>query len=648
MEVTMSKVNYKKVFEPVRIGTLEIKNRIVLPPMGTGYSEERKIGSRLLDYYEARARGGTGLIITEGVAPGVKCQGPRQLSLGDDQDLTGWRELVKAVHQHGAKIAVQLHHAGYEHRDGAFVQVAPSSLRVPSRMIGVMGGLPQELTIAEIGEIVQWFADSTKRAREVGIDAVEIHGAHQYIVASFLSSATNKRTDKYGGSLENKARILIEIIEAMRKAVGPDYPIWPRINVQEFGVEDGITLEETKQIVPWAVKAGAQAVHASAYGAFSFITKAPLPDTAASLVPLADELKKITTVPVIAVGRLDLETGEKALLEGKADLVAIGRRLIADPDLPNKTAEGRLNEIKTCIGCFECIERLGSRDEGLICTINPATGQEGVRRIQSAALVKNVWVVGSGPAGMEAARVAALRGHKVTLLEKDQELGGQLNIAALPPNKGDIFPWLNYLIHQLDLTGVKIRLRTEVTPELVVEEKPDVVILALGGVPITPDIPGIDGPQVVTAHDILFGKKKTGQEVVVIGGGLVGCETGHYLAEKGKKVTIIEVLKRMAAEMGPMVRRRLMDGLKHYQVVLLTEAKCQEISAGGVTVIMADGGKTLFPADTVVLAVGYHANDQLFKTLQGRVPEVRCVGDSSQPQGIMEAVRDGYLAALAI
>ncbi len=254
---------------------------------------------------------------------------------------------------------------------------------------------------------------------------------------------------------------------------------------------------------------------------------------------------------MIAVGRLDLETGEKALLEGKADLIAIGRRLIADPDLPNKTAEGRLNEIKTCIGCFECIERLGSRNEGLICTINPATGQEGVRLIQPAARVKNVWVIGSGPAGLEAARVAALRGHKVTLLEKDQKLGGQLNIAALPPNKGDILPWLNYLIHQLELTGVKIRLRTEVTPELVAEEKPDVVILALGGVPITPDIPGINGPQVATAQDILNGKKKTGQEVVVIGGGLVGCETGHYLAEKGKKVTIIEMLKRMAAEMGP-------------------------------------------------------------------------------------------------
>jgi 2,4-dienoyl-CoA reductase-like NADH-dependent reductase (Old Yellow Enzyme family)/thioredoxin reductase len=641
-------ITYKKIFEPLQIGTMGLKNRIVLPPMGTGYSEGRKIGPRILDYYDARAKGGTGLIITEGVAPNPKSQGPRQLTLGDDQDLAGWEALVKAVHKHGAKIAVQLHHAGYEHRDGVFTQVAPSAVRVPARAIGVMGQLPHELTIEEIGEIVGWFADSTRRAREVGIDAVEIHGAHQYIVASFLSSATNKRQDKYGGSLENKARFLIEIIEAMRKAVGTDYPIWPRINIQEYGIEDGVTLEETKQVVPMAVKAGADAVHASAYGAFSYITTAPLPDVAASLVPLAEEVKKITSVPVIAVGRLDLETGEKALLEGKADLVAIGRRLIADPDLPIKTAEGRLDEIKPCIGCFECIERLGSRDEGLICTINPATGREGVRRIQPAEKVKKVWVIGSGPAGMEAARVAALRGHQVTLLEKDKKLGGQLNIATLPPNKGDIIPWLSYLIAQMEKTGVTIKLGTEVTPELIVEGKPEAVILALGGVPIVPDIPGSSGSQVVTAQEVLWGQKQTGQKVVVIGGGMVGCETGHYLAHQGKKVTIVEITKRMAAEMGPMVRRRLMDGLKQYQVNMATEAKCEEISAGEVTVILADGTRNRIPADTVVLAVGYYPNDSLVKVFQGLGPEIHCVGDASRPQGIMEAVRDGYLAALAV
>jgi len=644
----MTTMTYKKIFEPFQIGTMKLKNRIVLPPMGTGYSEGGKIGSRIIDYYEARARGGTGLIITEGIAPGVKCKGPRQLTLGDDQDLSGWRKLVEAVHRHGAKIAVQLHHAGYEHRDGAFVQVAPSAIRVPGRMIGVMGQMPHELTVDEIGEIVRWHADSTRRAKEVGIDAVEIHGAHQYLVASFLSSASNKRQDKYGGSLENKARFLVEIIEAMRTTVGPDYPIWPRINVCEYGVEEGITIEETREVVPLAVKAGADAIHASAYAAFSFITKAPLPDTPAYLVPLAEEVKKVTRIPVIAVGRLDLETGEKALMEGKADLIAIGRRLTADPDLPNKGSEGRPEEILPCIGCFECIERLGRRDEGVICTINPATGKEGVHRIQPAGKVKKVLVVGSGPAGMEAARVAAMKGHRVTLFEKDEKLGGQLNIAALPPNKGDLIPWVTYLTNQLKKTGVEIKLNTKATPELIMESKPDAVILALGGVPLKPDIPGINRTNVVTAQDVLSGKVQAGQNVVIIGGGLVGCETGHYLAEKGKKVVIVELLKRMAVEMGPMVRRRLMDGLKQYQVAMLSETKCEEISGSGVTVTTPDGGKKTLPADTVILAAGYDKNDNLFKALEGRVPEIHCVGDASQPQGIMEAVRDGYLAALEL
>jgi NADPH-dependent 2,4-dienoyl-CoA reductase/sulfur reductase-like enzyme len=482
----------------------------------------------------------------------------------------------------------------------------------------------------------------------VGIDAVEIHGAHQYIVASFLSSATNKRQDKYGGSLENKARFLIEITEAMKAAAGPDYPIWPRLNIQEFGIDDGITLEETRQVIAMSVKAGAQAVHASAYGAFSFITTAPLPDIPARLVPLAAEVKKTTSVPVIAVGRLDLETGEKVLTDGQADLIAIGRRLIADPDLPKKTAENRAEDIVPCIGCFECIERLGGRGEGMICTINPATGREGERRIRPAERIKKVLVIGSGPAGMEGALAAAQRGHQVTLIEKDQRLGGQLNIAALPPNKGDILPWLNYLKNQLTKAGVEIRLNTEATPELVVEEKPEAVIIAQGGIPLKPDIPGIDGTNVVTAQEVLSGRAPTGQNIVIIGGGLVGCETGHYLAEKGKRVVIVEMLKRMASEMGPMVRRRLMDGLKKHGVTMLTEAKCQEISEAGVTVTDGSGQKNLLPAETIVLAVGYRENDGLFKKLEGRVPEIYLVGDGLEPKGIMEAARDGYLAALTV
>ncbi|MEW6186465.1 MAG: FAD-dependent oxidoreductase [Thermodesulfobacteriota bacterium] len=638
----------QKIFEPIQIGEMALKNRLVLPPMGTGYSEGGRIGSRILNYYEARAKGGTGLIISEGIAPGVQSKGPRQLTLGDDQDLSGWKELVRVVHRHGAKIAVQLHHAGYEHRNGAFIQVAPSAIRVPARMIGVMGGMPLELTVEEIQTIVRWHAEATRRAREVGIDAVEIHGAHQYLIASFLSPASNKRQDQYGGSPENRARFLVEIIEAMKAAVGPDYPIWPRINVCEYGVEEGVTIEETRKVVPLAVKAGATAIHASAYAAFSFITKAPLPDTASYLVPLAEEIKKIAAVPVITVGRLDLESGEQALVEGKADLIAIGRRLIADPDLPRKTIDKKTEEIIPCIGCYECIERLGSRNEGLICTINPATGREGERKILPAEKEKNVWVVGGGPAGLEAARVAALRGHRVTLFEKGEKLGGLLNVAALPPDKGDLLPWLDYLIAQIEKNGVAVQLKTEATAEMILKGKPAALILAQGGIPVRLHLPGADLPTVVSAEEVLWGRVSTGQRVVIIGGGQVGCETAYYLAAKGKEVTVIELTKRLAGGMGPMVRRRLMDGLKTNRVSMMTEIKVEEISGTGLRFISSDGGKGTLAADSVILAVGYQKNSSLEKALEGKGLDVYCVGDAAEPRGIMEAVRDGYLAALGI
>lgn len=641
---------FRRLFEPGRIGRMELKNRIVMPPMGTGYGAEGGyVSQRLIDYLEARAKGGVGLIITEVTAPSLQCRvSNSQLTLGDDNHIPGFKDLADAVHRHGAKIAVQLQHSSWELRDGSPVQVGPSSVIVPARVMGISGKPTHELTTDEIARIVEWFASAARRAKEAGCDGVELHGAHQYLVASFLSAVTNQRQDEYGGTAEKRARLLVEIIRATREMVGPEFPIWPRLNGQEFGIENGVTIEETVQIVPMLVEAGAQAIHVSGYGAGSSAIRAPIADRPGFLVSLAERVKKATQVPVIAVGRLDAELGESVLAEGKADFIAIGRRLMADPELPNKAAEGRLNAITPCINCMDCIERPVSEGHGCACAVNAAMGHEREYEITPASQVKKVVVVGGGPAGMEAARVAARRGHRVVLFEKEPVPGGQLTAAALPPYKEDIIQLIKYMVDRLVEAGVDVRTNTDVTPGAIAEVGPDTVVIATGGLPIVPDIPGIEGPNVAFAHDVLVGKVVAGQNVVIIGGGMVGCETGHFLAEQGKTVTIIEMLKRMAADVSPMVRRRLMDGLRGKNVGLLTEVTCEDIRADAVAVATADGEKQTILADSVVIAVGYRPNEELSRALEGKVPEIIRIGDSAEPRRIREAIDDGYRTGLSL
>jgi len=636
-----------RLWQPFRLNQMELRNRIVMPPMVTQYcSPEGDVTERSRHYYEARARGGVGLLIIE--ATYIHPRGlafANQPCISDDKFLPGMSALVQAIHRHGTKVAVQLHHGG---------RMAKSKLMgmppvAPSPISASGGDMPQELTVAEIAELVDGFAQAALRAKKAGIDGVEIHGAHGYLVHQFLSRASNKRQDSYGGDITNRARFLIEVIEAVRKVVGNDYPVWCRINGQEYGIAEGITPEEAQAFARLAQEAGINAIHISASGPSS-PTILPSPKfTPAVIAHLAKGIKKVVSVPVIAVGKLTPEVGERLLKEGKADLIAIGRALLADPELPNKIAAGRREDIVPCIDCFNCRNDLWTPGLlGIRCTVNPALGREAEFKLTPAEKPKRVFVVGGGAAGMEAARIAALRGHKVTLWEKEPKLGGQLIQAATPPYKDRIAVLNQYLQKELRKQGVKVQTKKEATLAQIEDLKPDAVILATGVKPLVPAIPGIEKAKVVQAGDVLEGKVKVGDRVVVIGGEMVGCETAEFLADRGKKVTVTRRGAEMALGVVQVLRSFFLERLKQKGVTLLPGVKYEEITPQGLVVMTKEGEKKMIEADTIVLAAGSTPSQDLYPELKDKVLEVYLVGDCVKPRTIRDAMTEGRLAAMKI
>ncbi|MBA7661485.1 NADH oxidase [subsurface metagenome] len=475
-----------KLWEPFRIGRMELKNRVVMPPMVTRYAaDDGFVTERTRDYYGARARGGAGLIIVE--ATYVHRQGwafPDQLGISDDKFVTGMSELVDVVHKHGAKIGIQIHHGGRQTKEalGGLQPVAPS----PLPMAG--GEMPREMTVEEIAETVAYFAEAAIRAQKAGFDGVELHAAHGYLIDQFLSPTSNKRDDEYGGDLHRRARFLLEIIAAVKEAVGDDYPVWCRMDGKEYGVE-GITLKDAQQTARLAEDAGLAAIHVSAWGPESPTNRTTPTFTPVVIEDLAEGIKKVVSIPVIAVGRITPEDAERLLKEGKADLIAIGKAMLADAEWSNKVASGKTEDITPCIICNGCRDDLRNpMVVGIRCSANAALGREKESEIVPAAKPKKVLVVGGGPAGMEAARVAALRGHQVTLWEEESRLGGQLVQAAIPPHKDRIAPLYKYLEAQLQKLGVKVQPGKEATATAVAEFNPDAVVVATGVKPFIPDI----------------------------------------------------------------------------------------------------------------------------------------------------------------
>jgi len=498
------------------------------------------------------------------------------------------------------------------------------------------------MTHREIADTVDLFAGAASRAKEAGFDGVEIHGAHVYLIASFLSTATNFRRDEYGGDIKNRARFLLRVLRRVRDTVRKDFPVWVRINGKEW-MENGLSNEDAAVIASLAEQEGSDAVHVSAWGVRNQNQTASLPTVPGGLIPLAGEIKKAVRIPIIAVGMISSELGEKALIEEKTDFIAFGRALIADPELPLKVTRSRIGEICPCIACMYCRGRLMAAED-IGCQVNPAVGRERESEITPAKTHKKVLIIGGGPAGMEAACTAALRKHRVTLWEKESRLGGQLLQAIIPPHKERLAPLLSYYNSQLHTLKVPVELKRATDAEAIRAFKPDAVILATGSKPIVPSIMGIERPQVVHAGDILDGKAEAKQRVVIIGGEMVGCETAEFLAQKGKQVTVTRRGKKMAQKVTPSVRELLLLRLEELGVRLLPEVDYKEITDSGL-VVKHEGQEELIEADTIVLAAGAVPIREL-SHLEG-VP-VQMVGDCQKPRGIREAIAEGRTAALSL
>ncbi|MGB2583336.1 MAG: FAD-dependent oxidoreductase [Dehalococcoidia bacterium] len=642
----------QKLFEPTKIGTMTLKNRLVMPAMDTNFgSRDGFVTSRLVDYYAERAKGGVGLIVVEITSVDY----PRgkvtlgQISIDDNKYLKGLSELAEAIKRGGACAAIQLEHGGGVTHSA----IAGHQPMGPSASISPLGEPVRELSVMEIAELVELHAKAAARARNAGFDGVEIHGGHEHLLAQFLSPSINQRQDQYGGTLENRARFLLEVIRACRAEVGPDYPFWCRIDSAEYGVEPRLDYTQAVQVSRWAEEAGSDAVHVSGHG-YGVQFTALCPGMPGFHLTGASEVKRNVNVPVIAVGRIYPELGEWALREGIADMIAMGRALIADPYLPKKAAEGRLEDIVPCIGCWECVEGSiqavvqtvmdpTSHSTGeLKCSVNPAIGRESDSKIRQVSTPKRIVVVGGGPAGMEAARVAKLRGHDVTLMEKGTRLGGQLIPAAAPPHKEAISVLADYFVTQLSKLGVRVELGKEATLDDIAAAKPESVVWAAGTTQIIPDVPGLDRAKVVSALDVLTGGAVVGNTVVIIGAETVGCETANFLADQGKKVTVVRRGPQVLTKAGVIVQMRLLDELGRKGVELLTGVKYESFGRDGLTIRTEAGELRNLVANTYVLATGARSNSELVPALKERFNKVYVIGDSLEPRLILDAVVEGF------
>ena len=643
-------MKYPNMFSPMNIGTVTVPNRFVVPPMGNNFANtDGTLSDRSLSYYSSRAKGGFGLITIESTVVYSEAKGgPRKPCLFTDDTVESFRRVVDACHAYGAKMSIQLQHAGPEGNS----KLTGFPLKAASAMSpGVGREIPDAMPTDEVYRLIECYGDAAARAQRAGIDMVEVHCAHGYLVSTFISARTNKRTDEFGGCFENRMRLPRLIIENIRRKTGGNLPILCRINGRDEG-EGGVTVQDAAAIAAYLEsECGVNAIHVTrSIHLHDEFMWAPNNTHAGFNADIVTEIKRAVSVPVIIVGRFtEPQYAELLIKQGRADFVAFGRQSIADPELPMKARTGQLETMSPCIACLlGCVPNM-LKGQPITCAMNPAVGRE--CEVKPAETKKNVVVIGGGPGGMYAAWMSAKRGHSVTLIEKDKELGGHFLVASYPPAKGEISPAIRSLIVRCQTVGVDIRLNTEATAELIAELGADVAIVATGSVPLVLPIPGLADSGYINAEDMLTGKVNCGKRVLVVGGGMVGCEAAEHLAERGHVCDIVEMKSVVGEDIMPEPRKYIMASLEEHHVGLYANSRVAKFHSDGVsyTNMLDNSDGELRGYDNVVLAMGYRANDTLSHALEGVVGEVHVIGEAAQaPGNSMIALGDAFRVASSI
>ena len=704
-------IKYPLLASPASIGNLKLRNRMIMAAMGSNFaSEDGHTTEQLTAYYEKRAQGGIGLIIleTSAITWPAGASMPNMIGFSKDEFIPSLKSLTQRIHQHGSKIAAQLNHSGKIAQEdviaGRPIPVPSIPKSEPSDMFGLLtqdeimnfikaggpdgkGPRYHELSADEIQQEVQHFVDAAKRAKAANFDAIEIHAGHGYLISSFLSPAVNKRTDEYGGTPEKRAKLLVDIISQIKIQL-KDFPVLVRLDANEYRIENGITPDDFLITASMAQDAGADAIDVSAYGNTSkgiAFTEAPLVHEPGGFLNFVKMAKKELTIPIIAVGRIELDVAEKGLRNNEFDFLAMGRKILADPDLPIKIISGQEQLIRPCIYCYVCVSQIFI-NKPMMCAVNSQLGNEHRNEniIHSTADQKRILVIGAGPSGMESARLLAMQGHDVEIWEKDKDIGGTVRVAALAyePN-GRL---INYLKNSLDELNVRIKLRTLATSQSVQDFNPDHVIVAVGANRNAPSIKGKNNRNVFDGEELrglLFGsdaqaiKKlsliqqlilKVGRatqllrnisalrflskiwmpiakNIVVIGGDLVGLELAEFLVERGRTVKVLEPSGSLGPNLSIVRRSRVVHMLKEYKVDLLTNVTIKEIDGQEVVFDHEESQKSL-QADQVIIALGADTNSGLSDELTNLNIPLTSIGDCTSVGYIHGAIADARKAVI--